>query len=162
MKSHTYAFVKERSHTEKMISHTQAFDKRNLSSKERGCLKTKVPETRNGKGKNRNTVKPRLTAASVIRSPRYYSYFFFPQESNANKFSLVSESRFQSNSDASMSSWWLQFSLPKASRISRLRMAWIYISYQIWKEFTRGKHTLNSTLKAVAKPTGSETCKSSN
>lgn len=41
------------------------------------------------------------------------------QESNANKFSLVSESRFQSNSDASMSSWWLQFSLPKASRISR-------------------------------------------
>ena len=41
-----------------MISHTQAFDKRNFSSKERGCLKTKVPETRNGKGKNRNTVKP--------------------------------------------------------------------------------------------------------
>ena len=76
MKSHTYAFVKERSHTEKMISHTQAFDKRNLSSKERGCLKTKVPETRNGKGKNRNTVKPRLTAAAVIRSPRYYGYFF--------------------------------------------------------------------------------------
>lgn len=35
-----------------------------------------------------------------------------------------------------------------------LRMAWIYISYQIWKEFTRGKHTLNSTLKALAKPTG--------
>lgn len=76
MKSHTYAFVKERSHTEKMISHTQAFDKRNLSSKERGCLKTKVPETRNGKGKNRNTVKPRLTAAAVIRSPCYYGYFF--------------------------------------------------------------------------------------
>ena len=85
------------------------------------------------------------------------------QESNANKFSLVSESRFQSNSDASMSSWWLQFSLPKASRISRFEDGMdIYISYQIWKEFTRGKHTLNSTLKAVAKPTGSETCKSSN
>ena len=77
MKSHTYAFVKERSHTGKMISHTQAFDKRKFSSKERGCLKTKVPETGNGKGKNRGTVKPRLTAASVIRSPRYYSYFFW-------------------------------------------------------------------------------------
>lgn len=70
MKSHTYAFVKERSHTEKMISHTQAFDKGKFSSKERGCLKTNVPETGNGKGKNRYTVKPHLTNASVIRSPR--------------------------------------------------------------------------------------------
>ena len=51
MKSHTYAFVKERSHTEKIISHTQAFDKRKLSSKERGCLKTEVPEPGTGKAK---------------------------------------------------------------------------------------------------------------
>ena len=89
MKSHTYAFVKERSHTEKMISHTQAFDKRKFSSKERGCFKTKVPETGNGKGKNRNTVKPRLTAASVIRSPRYYSYFFLDRLAKTAIHSLV-------------------------------------------------------------------------
>ena len=87
MKSHTYAFVKERSHTEKMISHTQAFDKGKFSSKERGCLKTKVPETGNGKGKNRNTVKPRLTNASVIRSPRYYGHFFWPPGKSRHTFS---------------------------------------------------------------------------
>ena len=81
------AFVKESSHTEKMISHTQASHKRKLSSKERGCLKTKVPETGNGKGKNRSTVKPRLTAASVIRSPRYYGYFFWPPGKNRYTFS---------------------------------------------------------------------------
>ena len=89
MKSHTYAFVKERSHTGKMISHTQAFDKRKLSSKERGCLMTKVPETGNGKGKNRNTVKPRLTAASVMRSPRYNSYFFLDRLAKTAIHSLV-------------------------------------------------------------------------
>ena len=99
MKSHTYAFVKERSHTEKMISHTQAFDKGKFSSKERGCLKTKVPETGNGKGKNRYTVKPHLTNASVIRSPRYYGHFFWPPGKSRHTFSckkktLVNTAKF--------------------------------------------------------------------
>ena len=93
MKSHTYAFAKERSHTEKMISHTQAFDKRKLSSKERGCLMTKVPETGNGKGKNRSTVKPRLTAAKVIRSPRYYGHFFWLPGKNRHTFSCQKTAR---------------------------------------------------------------------
>ena len=33
-----------------------------------------------------STVKPRLTATSVIRSPRYYGHFFWPPGKNRHTF----------------------------------------------------------------------------
>ena len=49
-----------------------------------------------------STVKPRLTATSVLRSPRYYGHFFWPPGKNRHKFSSQKKKKILVNTVTSL------------------------------------------------------------
>jgi len=116
--------------------------------------------TGNGKGKSRSLEKPRLTAASVIRSPRYYGHFFWPPGKNRHTFSCQKKpSLIRPNF---LAHWWPLLRDSTVLPNSEWVMSWGFFSFFIFlfpdlvslvtSHGSRSRGVLNKCLYGEAPP----------